>query len=68
MLPIPKIQYMLLNLEVFMHASSLGLNRDFYRICLSPISKLICPIVLPWGKYKEQKLNMGVVISLVFSR
>ena len=58
--PIPKIQDMILNLEGFMYASSLDLNMGYYHIELSPGAKHICTVVLPWGKYKYQKLHMGV--------
>ena len=58
--PIPKIKNMLLNLEGLTYASSLDLNMGYYHIKLSPGSKQICTIVLPWGKYEYQKLPMGV--------
>ena len=61
--PIPKIQNMLLNLEGFTYASSLGLNMGYHYIELSPVSKQLCTIVLPWGKYDYQKLLMGVCNS-----
>ena len=61
--PIPKIQDMLLNLEGFTYASYLDLNMGYYDIELSPGSKQICSIVLLWGKYKYQKLPMGVCNS-----
>ena len=56
----PKIQYMLLNIEVFIYASYLDLNMGYYHIELSPGDKHICTIVLPWGKYEYQNLPMGV--------
>ena len=62
--PIPKIQHMLLNLEECMYASSLFLNMGYYHIELSPGSKDLCTIILPWGKYECQKLPMGVCNSL----
>jgi hypothetical protein len=49
--PIPKIQDMLLKLEGFKYATSLILNKGCYHIQLSPHSKELCTIVLPWGKY-----------------
>ena len=54
---------MLLNLEGFMYASYLDLNMGYYHIELSPGSKKLCNIVLPWGKYKYKKLTMGVCNS-----
>ena len=32
----------------------------YYHIELSPDSKRLCTIVLPWGKYEYQKLPMGL--------
>ena len=61
--PISKIQYMLLNLEGFTYASSIGLNMEYYHIELSPVARQLCTIVLPWVKYKNQKLPMGVCNS-----
>ena len=58
--PIPKIKDMLLKLEGFTYASSIDLNMGYYHIGLSPGSKKICTIVLPWGKYEYQKIHMGV--------
>ena len=52
--PIPKIQDMLLKLEGFKYAMSLNLNMRYYHIKLSPNSKKLCTIVLPWGKYEYQ--------------
>jgi transposase InsO family protein len=61
--PIPKIQTMLTNLEGFSHASSIDLNMGYYHIELTPASKQLCTIVLPWGKYEYQKLPMGLCNS-----
>jgi hypothetical protein len=52
--PIPKIQDMLLKLEGFQWATSLELNMGYYHKELSPFSKQLCTIVLPWGKYEYQ--------------
>jgi hypothetical protein len=57
--PIPKIQDMLLKLEGFKYATSLYLNMGYYHIELSPHSKRLCTIILPWGKYEYQCLPMG---------
>ena len=61
--PIPKIQDLLLKLEGFQHATSLDLNMGYYHIELSPFSKTLCTIVLPWGKYEYQRLPMGLCNS-----
>ena len=58
--PIPKIQDMLLKLEGFQYATSLDLNMGYYHIELTPHSKSLCTIVLPWGKYEYQRLPMGL--------
>ena len=54
---------MLLKLEGFQYATSLDLNMGYYHIELSPDSKRLCTIVLPWGKYEYQKLPMGLCNS-----
>ena len=62
--PIPKIQDLLMKLEGFQYyATSLDLNMGYYHIELSPNSKRLCTIVLPWGKYESQKLPMGLCNS-----
>jgi Reverse transcriptase (RNA-dependent DNA polymerase) len=61
--PIPKIQDMLLKLEGFKYDTSLDLNMGYYRIELSPHSKRLCTIILPWGKYEYQCLPMGLCNS-----
>ena len=58
--PTPRIQDMLLKLEGFMHATTLDLNMGYYHIELSPGSKKLCTLVLPWGKYEYQVLPMGL--------
>ena len=58
--PIPKIQDLLLKLEGFTYATSLDLNMGYYHIELSPASKRLCTLVLPWGKYEYQVLPMGL--------
>ena len=61
--PIPKIQDLMLKLEGFQYATSLDLNMGYYHIELSPTSKRLCTIVLPWGKYEYQRLPMGLCNS-----
>ncbi len=58
--PIPKIQDLLIKLEGFQHATSLDLNMGYYHIELTPDSKKLCTIVLPFGKYEHQRLPMGL--------
>ena len=53
----------MLKLEGFKYATSLDLNMGYYHIELSPHSKQLCTIVLPWGKYKYQRLPMGLCNS-----
>ena len=54
---------MLLDPEGFTYASSLDLNMGYYHIELSPGSKQLYTIVLPWGKYYYQNLPIGVCNS-----
>ncbi len=61
--PIPNIQDLLLKLEGFMFATSLDLNMGYYHIELSPFSRQLCTIILPWGKYEYQRLPMGLCNS-----
>ena len=61
--PIPKIQDLLLKLKGFKYVTSLDLNMGYYHIKLCPLSKELCTIVLPWGKYEYQKLPMGLCNS-----
>ncbi len=61
--PIPKIQDLMLKLEGFQYGTSLDLNMGYYHIELSPHSKQLCTIVLPWGKYEYQRLPMGLCNS-----
>ncbi len=61
--PIPKIQDLLLKLEGFQYATSLDLNMGYYHIKLSPFSRELCTIVLPFGKYEYQRLPMGLCNS-----
>lgn len=61
--PIPKIQDLLIKLEGFQYATSLDLNMGYYHIELSPASKKLCTIVLPFGKFEYQRLPMGLCNS-----
>ena len=60
---IPRIQDLLLKLERFQYATSLDLNMGYYHIELTPFSKTLCTIILPWGKYEYQRLPMGLCNS-----
>jgi hypothetical protein len=42
---------------------TLDLNMGYYHIKLSPFSKCLCTIVMPYGKYKYQCLPMGLCNS-----
>jgi hypothetical protein len=61
--PIPRISDLLLKLEGFTYATSLDLYMGYYHIELSPRSRELCTIVLPWGKYEYQRLPMGLCNS-----
>lgn len=52
-----------MKLEGFQWATSLDLNMGYYHIELSPHSKKLCTIVMPWGKYEYQRLPMGLCNS-----
>ena len=52
-----------MKLEGFRWATTLDLNMGYYHIQLSPDSRKICTIILPWGKYEYQKLPMGLCNS-----
>ena len=64
--PIPRIQDLLMKLEGFMYATSLDLNMGYYHIELTPGSKALCTIVLPWGKYEYQRLPMGLCFAQIY--
>ena len=51
---IPKSQDLLLNLEGFQYSTSLDIIMGYYHIHLDTMSRELCKIVLPWGKYKYQ--------------
>jgi hypothetical protein len=61
--PIPKIHDLMLKLEGFQYGASLDLNMGYYHIELTPHSKSLCTIILPWGKYEYQRLPMGLCNS-----
>ena len=58
--PMPKINTMLLKLEGFQYAMSLDLNMGYYHIRLSKNESKLCTIILQWGKYRYNRIPMGV--------
>ena len=54
---------MLLNLEGFQYGTSLDLNMGYYHLELNEHSKELCTIVLPFGKFKYQRIPMGLCNS-----
>ena len=64
--PVPKIQDLLLKLEAFKCTTSLDLYMGYYHIKLFPFSRKLCTIVLPWGKYKYQKVPIGLCPNKFF--
>jgi hypothetical protein len=52
-----------LKLEGFQYATSLDLNMGYYHIELSPFSKQLCTIILPFGNHEYQGLLMGLCNS-----
>jgi RNase H-like domain found in reverse transcriptase/Reverse transcriptase (RNA-dependent DNA polymerase) len=61
--PISRIQDLLLKLEGFQYATSLDHNMGYYHIELTPFSKSLCTILLPFGQYEYQRLPMGLCKS-----
>ena len=60
----PKIREMLLKLEGFKCATPLNLNMGYYHTRLSKQAINLCTIIPPWGKYRYNRLPMGVSNSL----
>ena len=61
--PMPKINEMLLKLEVFQYAKSLDLDMGYYHIRLRENTSNLCKIILLWEKYQYKRLPMGVANS-----
>ena len=57
---VPKIQYLLLQLEGFKYGTSLDLSMGYYHINLGKKSKDFCTIITQWGKYEYQILPMDL--------
>jgi hypothetical protein len=53
----------MLKLEGFQNATTLDLNIGYYHIKLSPFSKCLCTIVMPFSKYEYQHLPMSLCNS-----
>ena len=66
--PLPKIQDLLLKLEDFQYATSLDLNMGYYHIELSPESKKLCTIVLPWENMNINVSQWDCVTAQIFFR
>ena len=60
----PKINEMLFKLEVYQYVTSLDLNMEYYHIQLIENASNLCTIILPWEKYCNKRLPIGVVIFL----
>ena len=43
--------------------TAIDLNMGYYATALTELSKNICTIILPWGKYRYNSLPMGVCIA-----
>ena len=56
----PSINEMLLKLEGFQYATSLYLNMGYDHIRISEDASNLCTIILPWGKYHNKHIPMGV--------
>jgi hypothetical protein len=61
--PLPQIQHILQKMERFKYASALDLSMGYYHIPLDAESQLLCTTILPWGKYKYNKLPMGIACA-----
>ena len=59
----PKINEMLLKLEVLRYDKWLDLNKGYYHIRLTEGVSNLCTIIPPWGKYRYKCLPIGVANS-----
>ena len=60
---VPKINEMLLKLEVFQYAASIYLNMGYDHIRLIKNASNLCTIILPWEKYRYKRLPTRVANS-----
>ena len=56
----PKINEILLILEVFQYATSLDLNMGYYHIQPSENASKLCMIITLWRKYHYKRLPIGI--------
>ena len=61
--PIPKLSDLFHRIDGFTHMSALDLSLGFYHVELSAQSKEICTTIFPWGKYRYERLPMGLSVS-----
>ena len=61
--PLPRIGETMQQLEGFQFASAIDLNMGYYTIELSPDTKDITTIVTEFGKFRYNKLPMGMIAS-----
>ena len=59
----PKICEMILNLEGFKYATSLGLNMGYYHLRLSDQASNLCTNIIPRVKYKYKRLPIVICNS-----
>ena len=57
------INEILLKLEGFQYTTSPDLSMGYYHIQLSDNESNVCTIILPWGKYCNKQLPMGIANS-----
>ena len=57
----PKINEIILKLEGFKYTMLLDLNMGYYHIQLTEDVSNLCTIILPWGKYRQKNLPIGVI-------
>ena len=63
----PKINEILLILEVFQYATSLDLNMGYYHIQPSENASKLCMIITLWRKYHYKRLPIGIANYPKFS-
>jgi hypothetical protein len=60
---LPLIDKVLWKVQGFTYATCLDLNRGYYHFELDHSSKLLCGIILPWGRYVYNCLPQGCMPS-----
>ena len=61
--PLPHIKDMLDKLSNFSFSTTLDLIMGNYNISFTDVAKKVCKITTPFGKYKYNRLPMGVCIA-----